>query len=95
MLNPDLHTHTSFSDGTLSPTELVQRAIDKGVTHLAITDHDTINAYREFSVLSTPALTVVPGIELSTRWMKTGIHVVGLNIDVEHDVLCPCEVEQS
>lgn len=83
-MKPDLHTHTNLSDGALSPAELIERALDKGITHLAITDHDTINAYRE---LPPSDLTIVPGIELSTRWMKTGIHIVGLNIDLGHPVL--------
>jgi len=84
MLRPDLHTHTNRSDGALSPCALVERALDKGITHLAITDHDTISAYRE---LPPSELSIVPGIELSTRWMKTGIHVVGLNLDVHHPLL--------
>lgn len=83
-MKPDLHTHTNLSDGALSPAELIERALDKGITHLAITDHDTINAYRE---LPPSDLTIVPGIELSTRWMKAGIHIVGLNIDLHHPVL--------
>lgn len=83
-MRPDLHTHTNLSDGALSPSELIERALDKRVTHLAITDHDTINAYRD---LPASDLTIIPGIELSTRWMKTGIHIVGLNIDLQHPVL--------
>ena len=39
----DLHTHTTASDGTLSPVELIDRALERGITHLAITDHDTID----------------------------------------------------
>jgi len=80
MLKPDLHTHTNFSDGALSPKDLVHRAVHNGVTHLAITDHDTTDAYRDFPELTVPGLTLVPGVELSARWMKIGIHIVGLNI---------------
>jgi len=82
MLSPDLHTHTNASDGTLTPADLIRRAIDKGISHLAITDHDTINAYRSLSPGTLSGLTLVPGIEFSSRWMKTGIHIVGLNIDL-------------
>lgn len=87
MLKPDFHTHTNYSDGSLSPTALVERAVRNGVTHLAVTDHDTINAYRELQDSTPPALTLIPGIELSARWMKTGIHIVGLNIDRDNEEL--------
>ncbi|MGB5579777.1 MAG: PHP domain-containing protein, partial [Woeseia sp.] len=74
----DLHTHTNASDGELQPAELVARACQRGVTHLAITDHDTLRAYDS---LDCPAeLTLITGIELSTRWRKRGIHIVGLNL---------------
>ena len=43
----DLHSHTTFSDGSLTPDELILRAIDQGVGTLAVTDHDTIDAYHE------------------------------------------------
>ena len=84
---PDLHTHTSFSDGTLSPAQLIDRAVENGVTHLSITDHDTTAAYRALPDYSGHDLVVTPGIELSTRWMKIGIHVVGLNVDPDHESL--------
>ena len=95
MLSPDLHTHTNASDGTLSPSELIQRAVARGVSHLAITDHDTINAYHQLSRQPTPELTLVPGIELSARWMKTGVHIVGLNIDLEDLKLQQCIERQQ
>jgi len=87
MLSPDLHTHTTASDGSLAPADLVRRAIDRGISHLAITDHDTINAYRNLSPGTLSGLTLVPGIEFSSRWMKTGIHIVGLNIDLDNATL--------
>lgn len=79
---PDLHTHTTASDGTLTPYALVERARVRGVTHLAITDHDTIDAYSDALPGDGPVL--IRGIELSTYWEKTGIHVVGLNIDLDN-----------
>ena len=82
----DLHSHTSFSDGVLSPRELINRAIDRGVDVLAITDHDTIDAYEHVSPVRKQ-LRLVPGIELSTQWGSAGIHVLGLNIDVESDAI--------
>ena len=80
----DLHTHTNVSDGKLSPLELLQRAEGKGIELLSITDHDTVAAY---SKLTHSSLTLVPGVEFSTRWNKTGIHIVGLNIDVQSDAI--------
>ena len=77
----DLHSHTSFSDGVLTPPELIDRAIEKGVDMLAITDHDTIDAFKE-TQLTQDGLKLIPGIELSTQWGSVGIHVLGLNFDL-------------
>lgn len=82
----DLHSHTSVSDGALTATDLVQRAIDKGVDALAITDHDTIAAYK---TLKGPLddIELIAGVEFSTQWENTGIHVLGLNIDLNSDAI--------
>jgi predicted metal-dependent phosphoesterase TrpH len=77
----DLHTHTTASDGMLTPAELIAQARSAGVTHLSITDHDTTRAYETLSSTTDDSLTLIPGIEFSSRWQKTGIHIVGLNID--------------
>lgn len=82
----DLHSHTSFSDGVLTPGELFDRAIEKGVGVLAITDHDTVDAYHHIPE-AHQHLKLVPGIELSTQWGSAGIHVLGLNIDVDSDAI--------
>jgi len=82
----DLHTHTNFSDGKLSPDELVQRAIANGVEILSITDHDTVNAYKHLGK-TVNSITIIPGIEFSTFWNKIGIHIVGLKVDLDSDAL--------
>ena len=82
----DLHSHTTFSDGALSPQELIERAIEKQVSVLAITDHDTIDAYHGIA-LSQNNIQLVPGIEFSTEWQHTGIHVLGLDIELDCDAL--------
>jgi len=82
----DLHSHTTFSDGALTPLELMTRAIEKKVDVLAITDHDTMDAYRDLPA-SHDRLKLVPGIEFSTQWLNTGIHVLGLNVDPGSDAL--------
>ncbi|MDO6639066.1 MULTISPECIES: PHP domain-containing protein [unclassified Shewanella] len=81
----DLHSHTTASDGVLTPAELVERAIDKGVQMLAITDHDTVaglaEAHQYNNQHSTP-LKLINGVEISTRWNNFDIHIVGLNLDI-------------
>jgi len=82
----DLHSHTRASDGSLEPLELVARAVDRGVDVLAITDHDTLDAYQGLSLEQGP-LALVAGIEFSTQWESTGIHVLGLNIEPGSDAI--------
>ena len=82
----DLHSHTTYSDGVLEPKELVSRALEKGVDVLSITDHDTIDAYQDLAV-GHANIRIIPGIEFSTQWQNTGIHVLGLNVDVGSDAL--------
>jgi len=82
----DLHSHTTLSDGSLTPMELILRAVDKGVGTLAITDHDTLDAYREMPLIQDN-IKLVPGIELSTQWGTTGIHILGLNINLNSDAI--------
>lgn len=76
----DLHCHSTASDGKLAPAALVQRARDRGVGVLAITDHDSVAAYAELTGASAAELRLIPGIELSAQWRGQTIHVVGLNI---------------
>ncbi len=84
---PDLHAHTTASDGALSPEDLVARAVGRGVTHLAVTDHDTMAGVDSARAAAEgTALHVIPGVELSTLWQGREIHVVGLGMH-EHPVL--------
>ncbi len=82
----DLHTHTTASDGTLSPKELINYAVSKKLNAIAITDHDTISGLKEaenhLKTLNTP-LKLINGIELSTNIPKHkfDIHILGLNVD--------------
>ena len=85
MICIDLHSHTTASDGTLGPLELCQRASERGVTALAITDHDTVAAHQFLSQYSLPeGLQLISGIELSTTWSGAEIHIVGLNFSLTH-----------
>ena len=75
----DLHCHSTFSDGTLTPTELVQLAKQQGLSALALTDHNTSAGLKEFMEAGKDSgVITVPGCELSTEWKGKEIHVVGL-----------------
>jgi predicted metal-dependent phosphoesterase TrpH len=76
----DLHSHTTFSDGALTPGELLERADELNIDVLSITDHDTIDAY-DAALPVDSSVSLVAGIEFSTQWMNSGIHVLGLNVD--------------
>ncbi|MFT8210070.1 MAG: RNase RNM [Symbiopectobacterium sp.] len=86
----DLHSHTTASDGELSPCDLVQRAVEMRVGVLAITDHDTVaglaTAQQAIDALSLP-LRLVAGVEISTLWENHEIHIVGLGLEPGHAAL--------
>jgi 3',5'-nucleoside bisphosphate phosphatase len=73
----ELHCHTTFSDGTLTPTELVKAAIAADVRALAITDHDTVSGWDEAILAAGEQLEIVPGLELSTVCHERSLHVLG------------------
>ncbi|MBD2078697.1 PHP domain-containing protein [Leptolyngbya sp. FACHB-17] len=77
----ELHCHTTYSDGMLSPTELVGMAIESGVRALAITDHDTVSGLDEAIAAAPPELEIVPGLELSTVWRDRSLHILGFYPD--------------
>lgn len=84
----DLHAHSTASDGSLSPTDLLQMAIDEGVELFSVTDHDTIDGYKEIEAYPRPDnLSLLCGIEFSSQWRGVGIHIVGLNINAGCPVL--------
>lgn len=78
----DLHTHSTASDGSLAPAELVQRAAERGVGVLALTDHDEVAGLPEAAAAAARVgMEFVPGIELSVSWGHQTVHIVGLGID--------------
>lgn len=78
----DLHTHSTSSDGTMSPGELVQYAAKKGLSAIGITDHDTISGIEEaLQTGETLGIEVVPGIELSVRYQNHNVHLLGYLFD--------------
>lgn len=83
----DLHTHSTYSDGTFSVEELIDRAHEKGLAAIALTDHDTVDGIDEaieYASAQYPDLEVIPGVELSTECEGREVHIVGLYID-NHD----------
>ena len=86
----DLHTHSSCSDGSLTPGELVERAAAAGVRVLALTDHDTLAGVAEaHAAAERIGIRLVPGVELSACWRHQSIHVLGLWIDPDSAALRP------
>lgn len=78
----DLHVHSTCSDGTFTPTELVDYALEKGLTGFALTDHDTTDGLEEaMEYAKDKGIEVIPGIELSTEYESKDIHILGLYID--------------
>ncbi len=84
-LRIDLHLHSTASDGTVSPAEVVAHAHAGGLTHIALTDHDTAagveEARREGEALG---VVVIPGIEVSATWEEGEVHLLGYGIDPTH-----------
>jgi predicted metal-dependent phosphoesterase TrpH len=79
----DFHCHSSRSDGTLSPTDVVQLAASRGVRTLALTDHDTLLGLDEAraAAAAVPGFRLVPGVELSCDLPGTELHLLGLFVD--------------
>ena len=81
----DFHTHSHFSDGVLPPAQLVERARGRGVSLMALTDHDTTAGLAEArAACEAAAIRFVPGVELSATWRGQTIHIVGLAVDERH-----------
>ena len=83
----DLHIHTNKSDGKLSPKEVIDEAVKNKVSTIAITDHDTIEAYNDelFNYAKEKNINLIPAVEISTKTKKCGIHVLGYNIDINNE----------
>ena len=78
----DLHIHSTASDGSLTPTEVVNRANDLGLTAMALTDHDTVAGIDEaLEAAKDLDMEVIPGIEVSCIYKGKEIHILGLYFD--------------
>ncbi|MGW1057052.1 PHP domain-containing protein [Micromonospora sp. NBC_01412] len=87
----DLHTHSTASDGTLTPAELVRAAADAGLDVLAITDHDTTAGWAPAVAALPPGLTLIRGAEISCRWYgaepAVALHLLAYLFDPDHPEL--------
>ncbi len=84
----DLHIHTTMSDGGLTPKEIIDEAYKNDVSVIAISDHDTIEAYSEelISYAKSKNIQIISAVEISTKNNKAGIHVLGYNIDLNSKI---------
>jgi predicted metal-dependent phosphoesterase TrpH len=88
MLNVDLHSHSTHSDGLLTPAEVAARAAAQGVTMYALTDHDELSGLPlARAEAQARGMTFIAGVEISVSWLHETMHIVGLNIDAEHPEL--------
>ena len=78
----DLHLHTTASDGSWTPTELIYKAIELDLSAIAITDHDTIDGIAAVESEAFPELVIIPGIEFSTEYQDHEVHILGYGIDI-------------
>ena len=95
----DLHTHSTASDGTLTPEELIRQAEARQLAAVALTDHDTTAGLRRahLAARQCPALRFVPGVEVSARSARGTLHILGLGIDETAEPLARllCQLRQA
>lgn len=92
----DLHCHSHFSDGALSPAELLDKAIRAQIEILALTDHDTTAGLTPLRrAAENHSIKIIDGIEFSVCWKKHDIHIIGLNIDPNDDHLISLITQQN
>jgi len=91
----DLHTHSTYSDGTLSPTELIRLAEEKGISAVALCDHNTVAGLPEFlAAAERSTVEAVPGVEFSTDYGGRELHILGLFIKPQHYAAITEKLEQ-
>ncbi len=84
----DLHNHSYYSDGVLSPSEVVRLAKKEGCDVFALTDHDTIDGLIEAQQQADESdLKLIHGVEISAMWSNMTVHIVGLGVDINNETL--------
>ncbi|WP_288402916.1 PHP domain-containing protein [uncultured Acinetobacter sp.] len=102
MFGVDLHTHTHISDGTYSPEQLVEAAVDLKIKMLAVTDHDTMDALnRAQKHAQDYDIKIISGVEISSQWSRPnikksyGVHIVALNMQDETPIKAMLENQKK
>ena len=84
----DLHTHSTYSDGTDKPSELINKALAAGITVVGLTDHDSISGWQEATASLRPGISLVPGAEISCQTTDgISVHILGLLFDSSNSEL--------
>jgi len=87
-MKADLHNHSYYSDGFLSPSEVVKLAASAKCDLFSLTDHDTTEGIAEAQLEAEKVgLKLINGVEISSFWQNSAIHIVGLGIDIDNDIL--------
>ena len=87
-MKADLHNHSYYSDGVLSPTEVVRFASQAGCDLFSLTDHDTTEGIAEAQFEADALnLNLINGVEISALWRNMAIHILGLGVDINNDTL--------
>jgi len=87
-MKADLHNHSYYSDGVLSPTEVVRLASQAECDLFSLTDHDTTDGIEEAQLEADKLnLNLINGVEISAFWRNMAIHILGLGIDINNDIL--------
>ena len=85
MFRADLHCHTTFSDGTMTPEELLHCAKEQGLSGISITDHDTIDAYPQAAIIAKELnILLGSGVEFSCVFRGLSVHILGYDFDLQH-----------
>jgi len=88
IMKVDLHNHSYYSDGVFSPSEVVKFADEAGCDLFALTDHDTTDGLNEARQTADKlSVDLVSGVEISAFWRNMTIHIIGLDIDINSDIL--------
>ena len=88
IMKVDLHNHSYYSDGVFSPSEVVRLADEAGCDLFALTDHDTTDGLNEARQTADKlSVDLVSGVEISAFWRNMTIHIIGLDVDINNDIL--------
>lgn len=91
----DLHIHTNASDGACTPQEILDKAVEKGLKTISITDHDSIKGYKKARELNGGRIELLPGVEMSVQWKDKEVHLLGYCFDPDDEEVNLMMLRQS